>query len=141
MAQATLIRLTHGVSVRDDAGMTDVAPALYHGTVREDLDEVTPATEHRRGVTFFETDADYAYATPNLGDAWHYAWKAWHTWGTGIPRVYRVEPVGDVEVDPQKDARGNLRGNLADDVRSRDGFTVVEEMPFPEEHGDPEEWR
>lgn len=119
--------------------MTD---ALYHGTVREDLDDIIPAAEHCRGVIFAsDTDPKYAYATPSLSDAWTYAEKAWHASGTGIPRVYRVEPLGDVEPDPQEDAYGRSRGNCEADVRSRDGFTVVEEMPFPEAFGDPEDWR
>lgn len=121
--------------------MTD---ALYHGTVREDLDIIEPASAHGGPRTFEHTadgDPGYAYATPSLSDAWAYAEKAWHASGTGIPRVYRVEPLGDVEPDPQEDAYGRSRGNCEADVRSRDGFTVVEEMPFPEAFGDPEDWR
>lgn len=140
MAQATL---TRRVSVRDDGGMTVHEPAaLYHGTTLAGLDDVLPAVEHRQGVVFpSDTDAGYAYATPSLSDAWAYAEKAWHASGTGIPRVYRVEALGAVEPDPQEDAHGRPRGNFAADVRSRDGFAVVEEMPFPEEYGDPEDWR
>ena len=123
--------------------MTDTAP-LYHGTVRDDLDTIEPAAAHCGPRTFAFTadgDPEYAYATPNLSDAWAYAEKAWHATGVGIPRVYRVEPLGDVEPDPQEDAHGRSRGNYEADVRSREGFTVVEEMPMPEEYGDPEDWR
>ncbi len=116
--------------------------ALYHGTTREHLDEILPAVEHGHGVVFpHDTDQGYAYATPNLSDAWAYAEKAWHASGDGIPRVYRVEALGDVEPDPQQDAHGRQRGNFEADVRSRAGFAVVEEMPMPEHMGDPEDWR
>ena len=117
---------------------------LYHGTVRDGLDDILPAVAHCGPRTFANTadgDPSYAYATPNLSDAWAYAEKAWHATSIGIPRVYRVEALGDVEPDPQTDAHGRSRGNYADDVRSRDGFTVVEEMPMPGEYGDPEDWR
>lgn len=131
--------LTRRVSVRENVGMTG---ALYHGTTREHLDEILPAAAHRLGVVFpHDTDSAYAYATPNLGDAWVYAEKAWHASGDGIPRVYLVEAIGAVEPDPQEDAHGRQRGNYAADVRSREGFTVVEEMPMPDTYGDPEDWR
>jgi hypothetical protein len=136
--------LTHRVSVRDDGGMTDTAPALYHGTVRDGLDVIEPATAHCGPRTFAYTadgDPGYAYATLDLADAWRYAEKAWHAMSIGIPRVYRVMALGAVEPDPQVDAYGRPRGNYAADVRSRDGFTVVEEMPMPDEYGDPEDWR
>lgn len=57
------------------------------------------------------------------------------------PRDDRVEALGAVEPDPQEDVHGHQRGNYADDVRSRDGFAVVEEMPMPASYGDPEGWR
>ncbi len=115
---------------------------LYHGTTPEGLTAIIPAAAHGGHVTFqHDTDRGYAYATPDLGDAWRYAEKAWHASGDGIPRVYRVEPVGDVEPDPQTDVHGRQRGNFEADVRSAHGFTVVEEMPMPDEYGDPEDWR
>jgi hypothetical protein len=117
--------------------------ALYHGTTRENLTAVTPAAEHGGHVSFqHDTDVAYAYATPNLADAWIYAEKAWHASSSGIPRVYRVEAVGDVEPDPQERADGSHRGNYEADVRSRAGFTVVEEMPWPDYFiGSPGDWR
>lgn len=117
---------------------------LYHGTVRDGLDDILPAAAHCGPRTFAYTadgDPAYAYATPNLSDAWAYAEKAWHASGDGIPRVYRIEALGDVESDPQEDVHGRQRGNYADDVRSRHGFAVVEEMPMPDDMGDPEDWR
>lgn len=133
--------LTHDVSVRENGCMTD---ALYHGTVRDGLDNILPAAVHCGPRTFAYTadgDPGYAYATPSLSDAWAYAEKAWHASGIGIPRVYRVEALGAIEPDPQEDAHGRSRGNYAADVRSRNGFAVVEEMPMPEDMGDPEDWR
>ncbi len=105
----------------------------YHGTTAEDLDEVAPASSHRRGVIFPNmTDLDYAYATPSESNAWHYAELAWNAGETGIPRVYRVKPTGPVEEDPTHWPNGDSRGNFSDDVRSRYPFEVHEELPTPE---------
>lgn len=133
-------QLTRRVAVEDTGIMTD----LYHGTVRDGLDTIEPASAHCGPRTFAYTadgDPDYAYATSSLDDAWRYAEKAWHATGIGIPRVYLVEPFGEVEPDPQEDAQGRSRGNYEHDLRSRDGFNVLREMPWPEEFGDPEDWR
>lgn len=119
----------------------------YHGTTVEDVTHVMPASHHGQGVVFpGETDKDYAYATPKLGDAWDYAQKAWdHTGGGRRPRVYQVRPIGGhqhVEKDPQYTGGSNpmLRGNNASDVRSKKGFEVVKEMAWPKHMGDQKDY-
>jgi rifampin ADP-ribosylating transferase len=115
----------------------------YHGTYAEGLGEIQPATQHGRAVTFnSDTDPDFAYATARPEDAWQYAQKS-YDWNVNrmprgpfpVPRVYEVEPVGDVEEDPQ--GRGNYEG----DVRSRRPFRVVREVPMPEDVGTPDDYR
>ncbi|HEV7237395.1 MAG TPA: GNAT family N-acetyltransferase, partial [Ktedonobacteraceae bacterium] len=115
---------------------------LYHGTTQENLTQVLPATQHGGNVVFpHETDHSYAYATPNLDDAWEYAEKAWHATSEGIPRVYQVSSInGDEEPDPQQRADQSFRGNNENDLRSSTGFDVHHEMPMPEHMGTPEEW-
>lgn len=115
----------------------------YHGTTVEGVTHVLPADHHGQGTVFpQETDKSYAYATPNLKDAWDYAQKAWdHTGGGKTPRVYQVRPIGGhqhVEKDPQytEGTQPMLRGNNADDVRSKKGFEVVKEMAWPKHMGD-----
>lgn len=117
---------------------------FFHGTVIEGLTEVMPATKHGRGVIFpHDTDRNFAYATPSESNAWNYAEKAWHAASdvAGPPRVYRVRAVGPTEEDPQYDQHGRHRSNYGDDIRSRWKFIVVEEVPMPEEMGDPDDWR
>lgn len=115
----------------------------YHGTTEEDMDEVSPAVSHRRGVVFpHQTDPEYAYATPSERNAWHYAELAWNAGASGIPRVYRVRPTGPIEEDPTHWPNGESRGNFSDDVRSRHPFEVHEELPTPEYwlQDDDEDW-
>jgi hypothetical protein len=114
----------------------------YHGTTEEDLSEVSPATNHRRGVIFpHQTDPEYGYATPSESNAWHYAELAWNATDHGIPRVYRVRPTGPIEEDPTHWPNGESRGNFSDDVRSRHPFEVHEELPTPEHwQRDEEDW-
>lgn len=115
---------------------------LFHGTVAplKEGDVVHPAGSGR--ATFpHETDRRYAYATQKPGDAWDYAEKAWSAGDSGIPHVYRVEPLGRVSKDPLVDKAGRSRGNFMGDRRSKHGFRVVGEEPMPEHMGDPEDWR
>lgn len=115
---------------------------FFHGTVRAGLRSIQPAEQHGKGVVFpHDTDTGHAYAASSEADAWNYAEKAWHASGTGIPRVYEVEPKGAYEPDPQTDAAGRMRGNLAGDVRSKAGFKVKRQLPMPEDMGEPKDWR
>lgn len=105
---------------------------MYHGTVAEDLDQIQPASTHRRGVVFAsDTNPDYAYATTDPDTAWHYAEMATHASASGRPRVYVVAPTGAVETDPALDDAGRPRSNFESDVRSRDPFDVLDEISRP----------
>ena len=124
---------------------------FFHGTVRPNLTEITPADKHPSWMTptfTSDTDRGHAYATTSQEHAWDYASKAhdWalsrsHTGRAGIPRVYQVEPLGEHEPDPQHDEHGRSRGNNSTDRRSRAGWRVVRELPMPEHIGTPEDWR
>lgn len=120
---------------RSDEG-GESAPRYYHGTTHEDLEHVHPnyGSSGNFGATTHEPG--YAYAT-GKDSAWNYAERAVDAHG-GTPHVYEVNPNGPVEKDPSRDAHGNLRGNNEDDVRSRHGFTVVDEEPSSHE-GDEDE--
>jgi len=127
--------------------VTDLNPDqfLYHGTVRNRLRTIKPATQHGRGVIFpHETDRGFAYATPDVRTAWSYAEKAWNAGPPGtLPRVYKVAPLnpGDVEKDPQYRADGTSRGNYSNDLRSPTGFRVLSQEQWPEDFGDKADWR
>jgi hypothetical protein len=115
------------------------APRYYHGTTAEDLEEVHPNHSTSGNFGAATHAPGYAYAT-GLDSAWHYATRAADHYG-GRPRVYEVHPNGPVETDPQHE-NGYSRGNNADDVRSRHGFTVVGEEEMPDhlrEHYDGQE--
>lgn len=116
----------------DPAGHS--APTYYHGTTREDLEEVHP--NHGTGGNFGAGthEPGYAYATGKASAA-HYAGRAADAYG-GRPRVYQVAPLGPVEKDPERDANGTLRGNFHDDVRSKHGFQVVGEEELGHEDED-----
>lgn len=127
--------------MRQDSFEEGAAEHYYHGTARA-LRSVKPATQHGRGTTFpSDTEPDYAYASKNESDAWTYAEKAWHASGEGVPRVYRVAPKGEVETDPSHTPAGVSRGNFRGDVRSRQGFSVLNSVQMPESMGKPSEWR
>lgn len=116
----------------------------YHGTVIKGLKEILPGTVHKGPVIFrSDTDPSFAYATPDVSNAWSYAEKAWNATDIipSVPRVYRVRAVGPVEPDPTVDRHGRQRSNYDTDVRSRWKFVVIEEVPMPEEYGSPEDWR
>lgn len=116
----------------------------YHGTTNPRLRNVFPANRLHRSRTFFSaTDPDYAYATQNPDDAWSYAEKAWNVGEKPHrPRVYEVAPHNpdDVEVDPPFDEHGNNRSTNEGDRRSKSGFRVIRQLPFPKDWGDPEDW-
>lgn len=117
--------------------------AYYHGTTVPDVTHILPADQHGGHVTFpHDTSPSHAYATTNEDDAWDYAEKAFHAADRGHPRVYRVEPMGHVEKDPEEDEHGNWRNGVnRGDVRSPHGFKVLHEVPMPEHLGTPEDWR
>ena len=123
----------------------DFAKQYFHGTVTPNLEEITPGVSHGRRPTFpHDTDPNYAYATGDERWARHYAEMAHAAGDAGtIPRVYQVEPKdpSDVEEDPFYDSHGRSRSIFDTDVRSKSGWNVVKEMPWPEEWGDPEDWR
>ena len=115
---------------------------FFHGTIREGLSEIVPASTHGKGAVFPSvTSTAHAYATPDVSNAWHYAEMAWNAAGSGIPRVYQVEPLGEHEEDPAVDGKGNPRGNFSGDRRSTKGWRVTREVPMPENMGTPEDWR
>lgn len=108
------------------------ARVFYHGTTAEgDLDQILPASQSGAGVIYqHQTDPDYAYATTNKNDAWHWAEMAHHNTG-GHPRVFKVRRRGPVEPDVPYDRSGNSRSISDTDVRSRHGFDVIGEEPMP----------
>jgi hypothetical protein len=83
---------------------------------------------------------EHAHATTDEGAAWSYAELA-HDWTVHrmakgpfpVPKVYVVEPLGEVEADPTPTANSS-------DVRSRHGFRIVGQRPLPEHMGEPEDW-
>lgn len=118
-------------------GPTLAPPGVYyHGTRVKGVTHILPANHHGGDTHSPDSDRDYAYATPNIRDAWDYAEAAG---GEGRPRVYRVHPIGGdhhVEVDPTHDAKGNPRYTNPHDKRSPHGFQVV-----GEEHDAPHDIR
>lgn len=107
---------------------------FFHGSVSErPLTQITPRGSQR----FFRSDHEgtHAFATTSESDAWEYAEKAFMHTDRGIPRVYRVEPKGDVEKDPHYQ---NTEGKWH---RSKQGFNVVGEVPMPEHMGPAEDWK
>lgn len=125
---------------RSDEG-GEPAPRLYHGTTAEDLEEVHPnhGTTGNFGNNLGIHEPGYAYAT-SRNTAEHYANTASMTHG-GRAHVYEVSPKGPVERDPDRDVHGNSRGNYADDVRSKHGFSVVgeEDLGHDDEHDEDDE--
>lgn len=106
---------------------------FFHGTVAEDMHEVTPRGARQYHIG--EHDGTHAFATTSESDAWHYAELAWNHASTGVPRVYRVQPKGHVEQDPHRE---NFDGRWH---RSKEGFDVMHEVPMPEHMGPAEDWR
>jgi hypothetical protein len=117
------------------------APTYYHGTTEEDLDQVYP--NHGTRGTFGNNggihEPGYAYATSRKW-AEHYADRAAEMRDGVRPHVYQVEPKGPVEDDPSRDVHGNLRGNFAEDMRSKHGFQVVGEEDLGHDDNYEDEW-
>ena len=117
---------------------------FFHGTVSPlkegDVIEPVSKSSWRKPRFPSDTDPEFAYATGH-DEAWDYAEKAWHsTSGASHPKVFQVEPLGEHEPDPTRDAQGNLRNNWAADRRSKAGWRVLNEVQMPEHLGTPEEW-
>lgn len=115
----------------------EAAPRYYHGTTAKDLDEIRPnyGSKGNFGNNMGVHEPGYAYAT-GRGNAEHYADEAADMHG-GRTHVYEVAPLGPVEKDPDRGPDGFLRGNFADDVRSKHGFQVVSEEDLG--HGEEDE--
>lgn len=112
------------------------AQFYYHGTVVPGLKEILPASRHGGRVTFpTETSVEHAYATsePERAGAWadmarlsRQEWTSKGWTGGGTTRVYKVVPMGDVELDPPREEYTNEHRT---DFRSRAGWKVVGEIP------------
>ncbi len=108
---------------------------FYHGTVEEELDEILPCdVTGFRAIHSILSDTAYAYATTSVSSAWRYAELSWNhvasrTPGRAddsqFPHVYIVEPLGEVESDPNRDA-------MSGDYRCAEGWAVVGELPTPD---------
>lgn len=119
---------------------------FFHGTISplqpDDVIEPVAKSTWRKVRFPHDTDPEYAYATSDVDTAWHYAEKVWGSTDSPThPKVFEVEPVGEHEEDPTRDAHGQLRGNFSTDRRSKHGWRVLREVPMPEHMGTPEEWR
>ena len=117
---------------------------MFHGTARpiEVGAVITPGAH----TANFNPGEEHAYATTSEVEARWYAEKAHQRRHTELernshlvpngqwrdaesqvqPRIYSVEPVGDVEKDP-RDGDGGSRGSA---LRSRAGFRVTGEVPY-----------
>lgn len=109
-------------------GSLDAGP-FFHGTKAElnPGDLLHPGRESNFG----ERDvANFVYMTATMDAA---IWGAELAVGDGSGRVYRVEPTGPFEHDPNlTDTR--FRGNRTRSYRSRDPLRVIEEIPDWEGH-------
>ena len=109
-------------------GSLDAGP-FFHGTKAElhPGDLLGPGRESNFG----ERDvANFVYMTATMDAA---IWGAELAVGDGPERVYRVEPTGSFEHDPNlTDTR--FRGNRTRSYRSRDPLRIVEEVTDWEGH-------
>jgi Rifampin ADP-ribosyl transferase len=121
----------------------NLGPQFFHGTVSNPSGEITPvaSSSWRKPMFPSDTDVNFAYATTDESNAWNYAERAWHSRGQGVPKVFKVEPMGEHEEDPTHTPEGVSRGNFSGDRRSRQGWRIIGERPMPEHMGDPEDWR
>ena len=98
---------------------------FFHGSATRMVrgSVLRPPSQHGGEQMFPEASHhEHVYASTELGAAAHFAE---HAHGMkefrGQPYVYRVEPVGHLEPDHD--------GNPERDVRSREGFKVVDWVP------------
>ena len=97
--------------------------SLYHGT-RADLkpgDRIEPGYNSNYGK---RTKASYVYLTRTLDAA---TWGAELAAGAGLGRIYRVQPTGPVEDDPDLTNK-KFRGNPTKSFRSREPLRVMGEI-------------
>lgn len=97
--------------------------SLYHGT-RADLkpgDLIEPGYSSNYGK---RTKASYVYLTRTLDAA---TWGAELAAGAGLGRIYRVQPTGPIEDDPDLTNR-KFRGNPTKSYRSREPLRVTGEI-------------
>lgn len=123
-----------GVRMTDDReaqGVTDAGP-FFHGT-KADLragDTLQPGRSSNFGA---RATARFVYLTATLDAA---VWGAELAAGEGPGRVYRVEPTGPIEDDPNL-TNTRFPGNPTRSYRSRDPLVVVGEVddwqPHPPE--------
>lgn len=120
---------------------------FFHGTTRKfrrgDIIQPTEVTGVPQTFPLIG-DPSFSYATTNRDSAWKYAQDAWMradpNKDNGVPRVYGVEPLGDVEDDPMFDAKGQSRGISEGDKRSKQGFRVLKRYSMPSHMGREEEY-
>ena len=121
--------LTEYIGERDMSdGSLDAGP-FFHGTKAElhPGDLVGPGRESNFGAGDV---ANFVYMTATMDAA---IWGAELAGGDGPGRIYRVEPTGPFEHDPNlTDTR--FRGNRTRSYRSRDPLRVVEEITDWEGH-------
>lgn len=117
----------HGSVARMEAGTEILPPSRRDPSIRANWPNASMSEDH-------------AYASESEDNAWEWAERAWNVSPNGHPRVYEVEPLGQVEPDERYDAHGNLRDIFEGDVRAP-GFRVLGERPMPEHLGPPEDWQ
>jgi hypothetical protein len=111
---------------------------FFHGTTSgfNPNDEILPPSMRSSDIKplYDETEPDAAYASRSPEQAWFWAESAWHKaqHDNPRPRVYGVEPLGKVLDD--------LHSLSDEDVRTREGWRVLGEVPMPKDLGTPEEW-
>jgi hypothetical protein len=100
---------------------------FFHGTAHsfKEGDEILPPSLRGSNIPplYSETDPDAAYASTHPTQALFWADSAAATRGDR-PRVYGVEPLGKVLED--------LHSLSDDDVRTREGWRVLGEVPIEE---------
>ena len=97
---------------------------FFHGTTHPFAvgDSIIPVARRGANPLHDETDADYAYATRDLGSARFWADQAWEKQKSeGEPRVYGVEPL-------ERDIKQDMHSLNDDDVRSNAGWRVIGEV-------------
>lgn len=114
---------THG------GGATPFAQTYFHGT-KADLkigDHITAGFRSNFGM---QKSARYIFLTSTLDAA---IWGAELAFGEGRERIYLVEPLGDIEDDPDLTDR-KFTGNPTKSYRSLYPFKVVGEVTVWEGH-------
>jgi hypothetical protein len=122
-------------------GLVDVN-ALVHGTAArlKPGSLIKPGKPSNWVGRTADVNSEYAFATPNLHDAFRYAHKAKESGNrnSGRPGVYRVQPTGPVQIDPEdEDARAGYSEG-ADAFQSKHPFKVLSKVQFSDAQ---EAWR